>query len=147
MCPSIKMSRSCGWSGTSRGVAQDRRRVWHPAGMRTITAVSIAALLALMAGAASGAGQARPILLLVGDSSLHGMHFRAMERVHVVVVNRNGASKWARTSQRGAFRMTADLPDPCRGTLVVRAIGATGDTATLKVPQRECPPPLRPGSG
>ena len=115
--------------------------------MRTITAVSIAALLALGAGAASGAGQARPILLLIGDSSLHGMHFRASERVHVVVVNRHGTSKWVRTSRSGTFRMTVGLPDPCRGTLVVHAVGATGDTATLKVPQRECPPPLRPGSG
>src|SRR5262245_27746432 len=88
---------------TPRRACLRTRRVWHPPRMRTIIAVSIVALLALMAGSASGAGQARPILLLIGDTSLHGMHFRAMERVHVVVVNRHGTSKWVRTSRTGAF--------------------------------------------
>ena len=115
--------------------------------MRTIIAVSIAALLALTAGTASGAGQARPTLLLVGNTSLRGMHFRAMERVHVVVVTRHTASKWVRTSRSGTFRTTLASLDPCLGTLAVRAIGAMGDTATLKLPQRDCPPPVRPGSG
>jgi hypothetical protein len=114
--------------------------------MRTITAVSIAALLALVAGTASGAGQARPILQLVGNTTLRGMNFRAGERVHIVVVNRHRTSKWVRASQSGTFRTTVGPLDPCLGTLAVRAIGVMGDTATLKLPQRDCPPPVRPGS-
>jgi hypothetical protein len=68
---------------------------------------------------------------------LRGTHFRARERVRVFY-----GSYLHRTTTNaiGTFSVTFTNDDRCTGGLV-RAIGASGDRAALKLPQPLCPPP------
>jgi hypothetical protein len=68
---------------------------------------------------------------------VRGVHFRAHERVRVVF--RSDVRRTITTSV-GTFTVTFLNDDRCTGGLV-RALGAAGDRASLRMPQPECPPP------
>ena len=107
----------------------------------------LACLLAVAATAAAvQAAATRPTLRLVQRAplTLRGSGFHAGERVRVsVAVEGPKRTRSLRASSAGAF--TVALPvivafDPCVSSLIATAVGADGDTATLKYPQRACPP-------
>jgi hypothetical protein len=107
----------------------------------------LACLIAAAASAAAvQAAATRPTLRLVEKAplTLRGSGFQAGERVRVTVaVDGPRRTRSTRASRTGAF--TVELPaivvyDPCLSSLVATAVGARGDSATLKYPQRACPP-------
>ena len=115
--------------------------------MRASIAIAAALLLAAAtACAASSAGSANPSLSL-SRGKIHGTHFASGEMVRVTIVRQgDDTARRMRASSSGAFT-TAFVPDKCLGTVVVIARGSTGDSARLKLPQRECAPALKPGGG
>lgn len=98
---------------------------------------------ALVAGGASPA-TATPSLRLVDSSPLtvKGVAFKARERVRVTATLESGTLRAvARATRRGTFVVTfEEISVRCGFT--VRAVGAAGSRATLKLPQPACPPPL-----
>lgn len=108
-----------------------------------IVAVAMAALLvAATALAASGGGNHPPKLIVV-RTTVRGVQFAASEQVTITF---GAGERHARTSASGRFATPLPVNDPCLGTTVVVARGATGDIARLKLPQRACPPALKPTS-
>ena len=107
------------------------------------------ALLAAVLVTAGAGATAKPALRLLGKQPLavRGTSFKPSERIRVSFSTSTGkAVRSVRSSRAGTF--TAQAPatlayDPCLESLVVRAIGARGDDARLKLPQRACPPALR----
>lgn len=96
--------------------------------------------LAAAAYAATGTATQRPRLTF-STGSVHGSHFVARERV-VVRARAAGRTTTRRVSTSATGRFVTQLPavDPCLGPLLVTARGASGDSASLKLPQRACPP-------
>jgi hypothetical protein len=110
---------------------------------RLLPVLAVLASLAC-ASAASGAA-ATPALRVVSVAPLtvRGAGFEARERVRVTLTTRGGA--WRRTLSAGArggftYRPGALVAvDPCRGTIVVAALGlSSGLRASWK---RACRPP------
>jgi len=110
--------------------------------------VSLAVLLAAVTAVASSAATAalpKPRLVLsdAQPATVHGAYFARSERVRLSFSAGGDASTTTvGTSATGTFVATAPPGfkySPCGAPLVVRAIGARGDHATLRVPQRECP--------
>jgi hypothetical protein len=101
----------------------------------------------LLAAVDAEAAGPKPTLRLVTTApvTLQGSGFRTGERVRVTVATDTAKRIAAtRTTSTGSFavRIAAPLPyDPCTSSLVATAVGARGDSATLKLPQRACPPP------
>ena len=114
--------------------------------MRRLLVVSVFALCFAPAVVPAGAAEtAAPSLRLVTLSplTLRGAGFEARERVRVTLtvrVNRVGRTLRADSLGRFTYRpRTLIVIDPCRGTIVVRAVGASsGRQATWK---RTCRPP------
>ena len=111
--------------------------------------MGVAVLAVAAAGAsllAQGAGQTRnPTLRLAAARPLvvHGLDFQRVERVRVAArAGETRSVEVVRATRAGSFTATFGAVDydPCTTSLVVRAIGAAGTTATLKVVPRECPP-------
>jgi hypothetical protein len=108
----------------------------------------VAAVVVFLLSALYAAGQASaavPSLRLVefAPLTLRGSGFSTGERVRVsVAVRRLRDARTLRTDGSGRFTFrysTLVALDPCRGTIVVTAVGASsGRTATWK---RECRPP------
>jgi hypothetical protein len=107
----------------------------------------LACLIAVAAFAAAvQAAATRPTLRLVQKApvTIRGSGFHAGERVRVTVsADGPKETRSMRASRTGVF--TVELPatvvyDPCNSSLVATAVGAGGDSATLKYPQRACPP-------
>jgi hypothetical protein len=108
-----------------------------------------AAVLALAAAGAAAAtpAPAKPRLALSGlqPAAVRGSHFAGRERVRVGFSA--GGETWirtVRTTEAGTF--VAPAPEdftysPCGSPLLVTALGARGDRATLRLAQRECPSP------
>jgi hypothetical protein len=108
--------------------------------MRLI-AIAAAALLAL-AGVAQGGHDSTaqtPVLRLV-KLTLLGSGFQSSERVRVTFVATTRAVRNVHTSQRGSFSTPVPLFGGCSGPVMVKALGAHGDQATLKIPRRACMP-------
>jgi len=112
--------------------------------------VSLAVLLAAATAVASSAATAPPpkprlVLSDVRPATVRGAHFASSEQVRLrFSAGGDASTAIARTSGAGTFVATAPPSfgySPCGAPLVVRAIGAGGDHATLRVPQRECPAP------
>ena len=99
--------------------------------------------LLLVALALAGA----PHLSAVTSSSavvVRGAGFAGSERVTVRVIGREIFSRSTTTSTDGRFRVTLARPRPLAcGRLVVRASGARGDGASLRLGPPECNPPAR----
>jgi hypothetical protein len=109
------------------------------------------ALVALVAGVLAASGTAsgvasRPALRLLDRDpvTVKGSGFRHRERVRVTVVSNRSAVRVVRSSATGTFRVTftgvSFAFDRCGNGWTVTARGARGDSATLKLPQPECPP-------
>lgn len=100
----------------------------------------VALLVAAIALAASGAGNARPELT-IARAAVHGAHFVARERITVkFAAGKLRTTRHTRASGAGRFATAVPFQDPCLGEMVVVARGSTGDSARLKLPQRACPP-------
>jgi hypothetical protein len=116
--------------------------------MKQPLAIGTALVAAVLVTAGAGA-TAKPALRLLGKQPLavRGASFKPSERVRVSFSTSTAKGvRSVRSSRAGVF--TAQAPatvayDPCVESLVVRAIGAGGDAARLKLPQRACPPALR----
>jgi hypothetical protein len=108
----------------------------------------LVAVVVLLLGALFAAGQgvsAVPSLRLVefAPLTLRGSGFSTGERVRVsIAVRRLHEERTLRTDAAGRFTFrysTLVALDPCRGTIVVTAVGtSSGRTATWK---RQCRPP------
>ena len=105
-----------------------------------------ALVLAAGASAWSTAGEPAPSLRVLDRSPLvlRGSGFSGGERVRVTVSGSDDTRSLAvRASARGTFtaRFRSGLGDRC-SALLVRALGASGRSAALKLPQPHCPPAL-----
>jgi len=108
-----------------------------------------AAVLFLLTSPGSADSEAvKPRLTLVVVQPtvvVRGAQFAHRERVRVSFRAGGGPfSRIVRTTVKGAFLASAPSGftySPCGAPLVVDAIGAKGDGAVLRVPQRECPAP------
>jgi hypothetical protein len=101
-----------------------------------------AAPLAAVAAAFAGSAQASLPRLQLADASpfsVAGAHFGKHERVHLRV---GSLVRVVRAGLKGSF--VATFPsvhfDPCGGGMMITAVGARGETATLKLNGRACPP-------
>ena len=102
----------------------------------------------VVASAASPAPVARGSLRLVDENpmTIAGKGFKARERVTVTAVTPGAAPKKVVYASRGGT-LSARFPtlqgrDVC--VLIVRAAGASGTRAVLRLADRMCPPPLVP---
>jgi hypothetical protein len=106
--------------------------------------VLVSGALALVAPQGLTAPAVAPTLRLVKLTplTLRGSFFRAGERVRITLTFRRVRAVRALRadgSGRFTFHYTTFLAlDPCRGSIVVSAVGASGRTATWK---RPCRPP------
>jgi hypothetical protein len=109
------------------------------------------ALVAVLLGALAASGTAsgvasKPTLRLLDRQpvTVKGSGFRHRERVRVTVVSDRVAVRTGRTTSAGTFTVrfagVSFSFDRCGNGWTVTARGAQGDSATLKLPQPECPP-------
>jgi hypothetical protein len=110
--------------------------------MRLVAIIS--GLLLPLAAAIPAAAVEKPALSAAPSETrilVRGTHFAANERVTVRVIGRTVARKQTLTTARGAFRVSLRRPLPrvC-SLLVVRATGARGDSAVLRIGSSECNP-------
>jgi hypothetical protein len=100
-------------------------------------------MLAVLGSGAAAAQPGRPTVRLVKGDTLvvRGAGFFARERVHVTVTVNWQRTKTTRTSSAGTFTVDfgSTFVDPCSG-VTVKAVGARGDRALLKMPPRACSP-------
>jgi hypothetical protein len=99
----------------------------------------------LLALAAPAAAVEKPRLSTTSSETrmvVRGAHFAANERVTVRVFGRTIVTKRIVTTAQGSFRVALRRPAPrvCN-MLVVRAIGARGDWAVVRIGAPECNPP------
>jgi hypothetical protein len=109
--------------------------------MRVLLAATFVSLGIGVAAATGSATTARNPALRVSAQTVQGRHFYRQEKVRVAFTGYVRAVVRVRTSATGSF--DTPLPtayDPCNGPLLITALGARGDTARLKLPQRACPP-------
>ena len=105
-------------------------------------ALSLAVLLAVAAVAvptgAAGVSRAKVRVVTLSPLVIRGTGFKAHERVRVTATP--GGVRRVVSRANGTFRAVfAGSVDRCVG-LTVRAAGARGDEAALKLPQPACPP-------
>jgi hypothetical protein len=94
---------------------------------------------------ASASAVVKPALSAASSETrivVRGTHFVANERVAVRVIGRTITRGRTVTTAGGSFRLALRRPAPrvCN-TLVVRANGARGDWAVLRIGSPECNPP------
>jgi hypothetical protein len=109
--------------------------------MRWLALVLLVLLLAAPAGSA-----AVPRLSVVDVSPLtvKGVGFAPRERVRLVATV-DHATRWSRAGAGGAFVLRfSGIAVPSCTAFSVRALGATGTRAIVRVPQLECPQPPAP---
>jgi hypothetical protein len=99
----------------------------------------------ILALAAPAAAVERPALSMRSSGTrvvVRGTHFAANEQVRVRVIGRTVSRARTVTTARGSFRVSLRRPAPLAcNTLVVRATGARGDWALLRIGSPECNPP------
>jgi hypothetical protein len=70
--------------------------------------------------------------------TIAGAHFAARERVRVKF---GGLLRFVHATAAGTFVVRFNATsDPCLGTLLISALGATGDSARIREFARACPP-------
>lgn len=104
-----------------------------------------AVLLAVLALAGAAAATSSPPRLALTARTptvvLHGSGFRARERVTVTAAT---AVLHVRATRLGAFTLDTGVAlSRCQG-MIVRAVGARGSVALLKLPQPACMPVKSP---
>ena len=79
--------------------------------------------------------------LHVTGQTVRGAHFAPREVVRVTILGpAPRIQRRVRTSATGTFTVPVPSFDPCTESLTIVAVGARGDDARLKLPQRACPP-------
>ena len=116
--------------------------------MRGISTVVAVAVLALAAAVPSVPAANGPALRVEGTQPLvvRGIAFRPGERVSLTALTLLGARQTVvRATHTGRFAATFRLPtQSCGRPFALRAVGALGSRATLRLPGRPCiPPPIR----
>ncbi len=109
--------------------------------MRALALIGTVSVVVGLAAAGGSAAPARTPTLSVDAHGIYGRHFYRHERVRLTLVFQIREVRSVRTTATGAF--ATPLPaayDPCTESLSIAAVGAQGDTARLKLPQRACPP-------
>jgi hypothetical protein len=110
--------------------------------------VAVVIALVWASAAVSSPPRPKPHLRLLDRAplTLNGTHFRARERVRITVVTTETQKRTVRSARDGSFTTQLDGVTVGRcGGLAVQAVGARGDTASLKVLQPEdCAPGLGP---
>ena len=110
--------------------------------------VAVAVLLGAAAVASAAATPApKPRLAVAAEHpvTVRGWHFTGLERVRLSFsAGGDPSTRTVRATAAGTF--VAPAPpgfaySPCGAPLVVAAVGAHGDRAWLRLPQRECPSP------
>jgi hypothetical protein len=102
-----------------------------------------AGLVAALGSASSGHSSGRPALRLLDRSpvTVQGRHFRSNERVKVTMFKEEVSVRTRRVKASRAGAFTASLPaaeiDRC-DKIVIRAVGAGGSAAQLKLPRPAC---------
>jgi hypothetical protein len=115
---------------------------------RVLAALVLFAALTLLPVSASGANRPQPALRVAALTPVQvtGLHFKAYERVQVRAASGDTtALRTLRATRAGSFRTTFGaiaITDRCSSDLSVRAAGARGSRASVKLPQLMCPPPL-----
>ena len=107
--------------------------------------LAIAAALLAATSTALGAASSRPILRIthMQPPKVVGTSFRPTERVKVTFdVGAQRFVRFVRTTKVGAFTASAAVGelDRCGDLLLVVAVGARGDRATIKLQLPDCPP-------
>ena len=99
----------------------------------------------LLSLAAPAAAIQKPALSTASSGErmvVRGTHFAANEWVTVRVYGRTVATKRTITTASGSFRVALERPAPrACNSFVVRAAGARGDSAVLRLGSPECNPP------
>lgn len=116
--------------------------------VRCVSMLCAAVAAAAVAGSVAAAPvkpKPRLVMATAQPAVVHGSHFAGGERVRVSFSTGGDASTRAvRATAAGTLIAAAPAGftySPCGAPLLVTALGARGDRATLKVPQRECPSP------
>jgi hypothetical protein len=134
-------------------IALPQSRFHNAPGRQNLVVRPVAVVLAALAGAALlGSAAANPVarkpslaMAALRPPTVRGAHFARLERVRVgFSAGGNVATRTVRTTRSGNFVAPAPAGfaySPCGSPLVVTAVGATGDRATLRLRQRECPSP------
>jgi hypothetical protein len=109
--------------------------------MRTLAVLFVAAVAAASASAAPP-----PSLRLAASNPVvvAGRSFKPLEQVRVtLLVQDQRLVRSIRASAPGTFTVSfpAVVHDPCTSALAVRAVGAGGSRATMKLIPRMCPAP------
>lgn len=115
--------------------------------MRAIVSIATAVSAAVLLAAGAGSAVAPPTLTLASRQpvAVTGAHFRAGELVRVVATSDGVWSARVRADVRGRFAVDfpAVVVSRCSG-LQIRAVGARGSVAALKLPLPACLPARNP---
>jgi hypothetical protein len=116
--------------------------------MRGMGLAAVVIALVWVSAGVSSTPRPKPHLRVLDRAplTLRGTHFRARERVRVTVTATDTQTRTVRTSRVGSFTTQFDDVKVGRcGGLAVRAVGARGGQASLKVLQQpDCAPDLGP---
>jgi hypothetical protein len=110
----------------------------HTTRMRTIAALAAALVLA---GIGSAAVECTPTLQMTSrvPFAVQGLNFKAREHVTVSVLSKTTKQKPVVATPTGTFRVVFDDVSVGRcGDFIIRARGARGSTALLKLPLPAC---------
>jgi hypothetical protein len=110
--------------------------------MRAPFIASTALSLVLLGMVANGFGATTRVpALRVAGQTVQGRQFHKREIVRVTFVFESRQVRRVRSSATGSFGVLLPAAyDPCNGSLTITALGALGDQARLKLPQRACLP-------
>jgi hypothetical protein len=92
----------------------------------------------LLAGVASAV--VSPTLSLRSGASIRGSHFRSNELVRVMFGTGRLQVRRVHTNAAGSFAAVVPSATKSCSGLFVRAVGASGDHAVLRLPSRSCSP-------
>ncbi len=110
--------------------------------MRLFCTISVAALV-VAAGALGATLRAQVRLAATSPVRIAGLHFFPREAVAVTV-----ARRVHRTTSHADGSFSVEFPDVslgrCGGGFFVRAVGARGDVASIKIPLPACMPAAAP---
>lgn len=107
--------------------------------MRALLAA--AGLLLVLGASASALGTAttKPALRLKGHA-LVGVRFHAREQIRLSFIGDTRRAEFVRANAAGSFTTPFPSLASCLRPLMVKAMGARGDTATLKLARPACMP-------
>jgi hypothetical protein len=117
---------------------------------RLVAALMLVGTLVIVPVSASAGERPPPALRVTALAPVQvaGRHFNANERVRLHVTRgETTVTRTVNATRLGGFRTTftgISITDRCSSALLVRAVGARGSRASVKLPQLHCPPALSP---